>query len=132
MAETFQFEHVAEYIKASKDVMEIFKTMVGFLPKGEEADEAEKRLEQAEKALRASEAQLAQALGYQLCQCTFPPQIMLSTGRHPVHGNEIYKCERCGKQEPSEHKFAQMDRLKEQNDRLSGSSWTAARRGSRV
>src|SRR5262249_48823266 len=36
-----------------------------------------KQIEKAEAALRASEVELAKTLGYTLCQCTFPPQIML-------------------------------------------------------
>jgi hypothetical protein len=31
----------------------------------------------AEEALKRSDTALAQKLGYHLCQCTYPPQIML-------------------------------------------------------
>ena len=84
-------------------------------------------IEKAEKALRASEAELAKALGYKLCQCTFPPQIMLSKGHHAEQGMEIFKCEKCGKQEPSEHMIAQHAKVSAHNQ--GRRSWTDARRG---
>lgn len=88
---------VQGYIRASKDVLDLLKTLGGLLPKGPQADAAQKKLEQAEKALLASEAQLAKALGYHLCQCTFPPQIMLWRERESVF---ICPNESCGKQIP--------------------------------
>ncbi|GEM77006.1 hypothetical protein [Vibrio sagamiensis] len=42
-----------------------------------------------------AEAQIAQALGYQLCKCTFPPQIMLSVGYRDFE--EAFECKLCGK-----------------------------------
>ena len=57
-------------------------------------------IETAEKSLTLGEAQIAKALGYHLCQCTFPPQIMLSKGHHPQSGMEIFSCSRCGKEDP--------------------------------
>ena len=48
------------------------------LPKSDKKkEEAGLALERAEAALKRSDAALAQTLGYQLRQCTFPPQIML-------------------------------------------------------
>lgn len=87
------------------------KTMGGFLPKGPEAEEAQRRLEEAQKALAASEAQLAQALGYELCKCTFPPIPMLSKGYHERHDVEIFECPNCRKQKPSAHKIRQFDEV---------------------
>jgi hypothetical protein len=118
-------DDVQAYIQASKGVMDIAKTMIGMLPKGQHHDDAEGRLAQAEKALHAAEVQLAKSLGYNLCQCTFPPQIMLRMARHPVHGTEIYKCDSCNNQEPSEHVFAGMDKMKRANESLSGNAWMA-------
>lgn len=100
---------VEGYIQASKGVLDIAKTMIGMLPKGQQHDDAEQRLEQAHKALRAAEVQLAKSLDYHLCQCTFPPQIMLSEGRHSTQDLEIFRCDRCKKQEPSEKRFRDMD-----------------------
>lgn len=65
------------YLTAAKTTLEIFKGIRSELPKSEAADKATEQIEAAEKALRASEAELAKGLGYRLCRCTFPPQIML-------------------------------------------------------
>jgi hypothetical protein len=115
------------YIRASRSALDLFKSLRGLLPKGPDADAADEQLDRAEKALRASEAELAKALGYELCKCTFPPQIMLSQGRHPVHDKEIFECPKCGKQEPSPKWFEQLDRSIEQRDQQRR-SWADHRR----
>ena len=123
-----QMSEIAEYIRASKDVLDILKTLGGLIPRGPDSDAARQRLDEAEKALKASEAQLAKALGYQLCQCAFPPNIMLSVGRHPVHDKEIFECPACKKQEPSEHRFRQLDQFVAHNEGRPR-SWVDARLG---
>ena len=90
-----ELNEVTEYIRASKDVLVILKSLGGLLPKGPNAEEAQKRLEQADGALRASEAQLAKALGYKLCQCTFPPQIMLWRQDQEAHVCPRQECGRA-------------------------------------
>lgn len=122
-------QDISEYIRISKDAMELMKSAVGLLPKGAEKDEAEQKLRAADEALQRSDARLAQDLGYKLCQCRFPPQIMLSQGYHETHNVEIYKCPGCGKQDPSEHKIGQLDRVKAHNEGAGRRSWTSARRG---
>ena len=120
-------EYLAEYFTAAKTVIEIFKGIKSELPEGPETERTQEQIERAEQALRAAEAQLAKELGYQLCKCTFPPQIMLSAGRHPKHDTqEIFKCERCGNQEPSEAHFRQLDQLRPDSQR--DASWIEARR----
>ena len=65
------------------------------LPDSQEKEIINKSLEEAMKATSLAEAQIAQALGYKLCQCTFPPQIMLSSGYEDY--KEVFKCSKCGK-----------------------------------
>ena len=67
----------AAYLSAGKTVLEIFRGIRAELPKGEASDAAQKHIAEAENALKQTEAELAKALGYHLCKCTFPPQIML-------------------------------------------------------
>jgi hypothetical protein len=65
-----------------KDSLDLVRAGWSLLPKNEKKkEEAGLALERAEAALKRSDAALAQKLGYQLCQCTFPPQIMLWNGR---------------------------------------------------
>lgn len=114
------------YIAASRDVLDILKTLTQLLPKGgKEADFAEQTLVEAQKVLRASEVQLAKVLGYRLCQCDFPPHIMLSKGYHPEYGNELFVCTNCNKQEPSDVYFRGLDRMRDHNRRLDSqpNSW---------
>lgn len=84
---------VTEGLRASKDALDIVKGVLGLLPKGEDADKAASQIEVAEKAFRASEAQLAKALGYNLCQCIFPPETMLWK-----QDRQVYACDACGNQ----------------------------------
>ncbi len=114
---------LAEYLAAAKTLLEIFKGIRSELPKGPEAERTGEQIERAEKALRAAEAQLAKELGYNLCQCTFPPQIMLSVGRHPKYGKEIFRCKNCNKQEPSEYYFRNLEEIDDYNAGQEQEDW---------
>lgn len=48
-------------------------------------DHLEQEIAKAERLLKASEAAAAKAMGYRLCRCTFPPQIMLWKKTEKVH-----------------------------------------------
>lgn len=110
-------DEILLYLQASKQVLDILKTLGGLLPKGQDHAAMQRRLAEAENALRASEVQLAKALGYHLCQCTFPPQIMLSKGYHEAHSDtEVFVCAACNKQEPSPRFFQQLDQLRAHRD----------------
>ena len=64
------------------------------------------QLQQAEKATAIAEAQIADALNYPLCRCTFPPQIMVGQGYAVVNYKEVeqFKCPNCGKHYPPKRK----------------------------
>lgn len=68
----------------------LIKQVKDLLPQSPQRDVAEKAIEDAEKAFRIAEAKAAQGLGYELCQCTWPPQIMLKSP------NDKAKCPKCG------------------------------------
>lgn len=65
------------YLQAGSSALNIIKGVLPLLPKGTDRDRAAADLERAELAIKASNAALAQSLGFTLCKCTFPPQIML-------------------------------------------------------
>jgi hypothetical protein len=65
------------YLTAAISALDILKTGLGLLPKGANKDALAKKIEEAEEALKRSDAKLAKELGYKLCKCTFPLQIML-------------------------------------------------------
>jgi len=55
-------------------------------------------LEAAETSSKIAEAEVAKALGYELCKCQFPPTPMLTVGMmegRPKTG-PVYECPRCG------------------------------------
>ena len=72
-------------------VLATLKQVKDLLPDGSKKEEVAEGLEQAERQLGIAEAQAAQVLGYELCKCTFPPQIMLFTGEEGC-----YRCPKCG------------------------------------
>jgi hypothetical protein len=74
---TMAIEDVQGWLVAGKTALDLLKSALPFLPKGKDRDEIERKIEQATEALARSDAALAKQLGYTLCQCTFPPQIML-------------------------------------------------------
>ena len=82
------FDTIRAGLGAAKDVKDLAK-------EGPLKAAAEKKLDEAERATELAQAQIAQALGYKLCKCSFPPQIMLMEGRHTTRGIEIYACPRC-------------------------------------
>ena len=92
----------ATMIEEIKSALGLFATAIrvakqakDLLPEGPEKKAVEQSLEKAEKDSKLAEAQIAQALGYELCKCTFPPQPMLSLGyREQI---EYYQCPKCKK-----------------------------------
>ncbi len=89
-------------IEALKGAFSLLGSAIGLakkakelLPDGAEKKSVEQSLVEAERQSKLAEAQIAQALGYELCRCTFPPQPMLSLGyREQI---EYYQCPKCKK-----------------------------------
>lgn len=89
------YEMLKNGLSLFKDAISVAKGAKDLLPSGEMKDAIGKSLGAAENATQLAEAQIAQALGYRLCQCTFPPQIMLSKGYHGE--SERLECPSCKK-----------------------------------
>jgi hypothetical protein len=59
-------------------------------------------VDQAEAAAKVAEAEIAKALGYELCKSQYPPTAMLTVGYWIIHegrhheGDPVYECPRCG------------------------------------
>jgi hypothetical protein len=93
---------ITEFFRLSKEAIGLFRAAVPLLPKGHKArEDAAAKLQAAEESLEAAKVSLAKKLGYPLCKCTFPPQIMQQTGRHPKLDDLIFKCAKCGDQIPT-------------------------------
>ena len=77
----------------AKEAINVAKEVIDLLPNGDQRTEVSEKLEEADRNLKVGEAQLAQGLGYDICQCTWPPQICLSIGR--PQGYEQSQCPLC-------------------------------------
>jgi hypothetical protein len=60
----------------------------------------EEALDHATRAAGIAEAEIAKALGYELCKCEFPPTPMLTVGYHndraPGKTGPVFECPKCG------------------------------------
>jgi hypothetical protein len=89
-----------DYFTAAASLMTILKNAKDMIPKGPQRDDAERALAEAERALRISEASAAVALNYEICRCTWPPQIATSIGTRNYE--EKFQCPACKKILPEE------------------------------
>ena len=96
----------ADAFAAVRSAFELWRMAIGaaretvdLLPDAEEKQAAGRALEEAVQASEVAEAQLAQALGYELCRCQFPPTPMLQVGYRMPLGDrdveQIYECPLC-------------------------------------
>ena len=98
---------IAGGISAVKTVFDTLRSAIGLLkdtkellPKDEKTATIDAALATVEMSSRTAEAEIAKALGYELCKCTFPPTIMLTVGEHngrtKLGVGPVYECPRCG------------------------------------
>ena len=84
---------------ALRSAMGLLKDAKELLPPGDQRQQAiTQALATAESSSKIAEAEIAKALGYELCKCEFPPTIMLTVGEHlgrPKTG-PVYECPKCG------------------------------------
>lgn len=85
------YDSIKDGMDALKQGISVIKGIKDLLPDGQNKDKVNKKIEEAERLLKIGDAKVAQELGYSLCKCTFPPQIMIE--------NEVGKniCTNCGK-----------------------------------
>lgn len=83
---------VATAVSAFREVAQTLKTIKELLPDGGQKEVIGQRLEAAERSLALAESTTAKALGYELCRCTFPPQIMLTVNA----SRDSFRCGNCG------------------------------------
>jgi hypothetical protein len=88
---------LGQWMTDAKLCLDLVKSTVSMIPKGQERQKIDKSLAQAEDALGRADVSLAQQLGYHLCQCTFPPQIMRWR-----ENEKSFRCprEECGRRLP--------------------------------
>jgi hypothetical protein len=90
----FDLKTFSEGISVLGSVVSTIKSVIDILPKRERVEVSQKLVE-AEEKLQIAEAQIAKGLGYELCKCTWPPQIMLRAGE--AEYGERFRCPACGR-----------------------------------
>jgi hypothetical protein len=111
---TVEYQDIQGWVGAAKGALDLVKSAWAMLPKGKNRDEIEAKIRSAEEGLARSDAKLARALGMQLCECTFPPQIMLWKEAEQAHVCPNSSCNR---------------RMRGVSINRGQGSWVAARRG---
>jgi hypothetical protein len=89
-----EFVDIQGWVVAAKDTVDLLKSAAGLLPKGERRAEIDGKIGVAEETLKRSDAKLARELGFKLCDCTFPPQIMLWKEAEKAHACPNLACGR--------------------------------------
>lgn len=69
-------EEIKTGLESVATAIQILKAGAKLLP-NDQQQQTEQQISSAERQLRLAESQIAQGLDYDLCRCTFPPQIML-------------------------------------------------------
>src|SRR5262249_37747988 len=96
---------LASGISTLKDAFDLLRGAIGvvkdtkdLLPKDEKTPTITAALTTAESSVRVAEAEIAKALGYQLCKCEFPPTPMLTVGRieNATMSGPVFECSKCG------------------------------------
>jgi hypothetical protein len=86
----FDIKPLTEAFTLAGSAISILKQIKDMLPESPKRQEAEAKLERAERELKQAEAQTAKSLGYELCREHFPPEVMLS------EDDRVWKCPKCG------------------------------------
>ena len=68
---------LGSWIKNGQAALDFIKSAKNLLPRGKDTEKLNAIVQQAEEALKRSDAALAKELGYPICHCQFPPPIML-------------------------------------------------------
>ncbi len=84
------YHDVKGWVDAAKAALGLLNAAKDALPKGKQRDEVEARLRDAETSMKRADAKLARELGLRLCDCEFPPNVMLWRETEQAH-----VCPRC-------------------------------------
>ncbi len=90
-------EAVTKGLTTVKEAVNLLKSAKDQLPPGETQQAIHEKIEEAERAIQLGHAEMGQSLGFQLCHCTWPPQVMASTGYTKETHVEQFTCPNCKK-----------------------------------
>jgi hypothetical protein len=92
---------VKSTFEALRSAMGLLKDAKELLPPGDQRQQAiTQALATAESSSKIAEAEIAKALGYELCKCQFPPTTMLAVGSIDIPQAKlrgpVFECPQCG------------------------------------
>lgn len=90
----FDLKPLSEGITILCSLVSTIKSVIDMLPK-KEKEAASRQLAEVEEKFQIAQTQIAKELGYELCRCTWPPQIMLRAGE--AEYGEKFRCPACGR-----------------------------------
>jgi len=87
-------EDLQRYLDVDEDETAAPSAPINLVPRlvQERAEAQPEPAPQATMSERIQEIELAQKLGYLLCKCSWPPQVMVLTGT-----DHVYRCKRCSR-----------------------------------
>ncbi len=85
---------VKGWVDVARGTVDLLRSAAAALPNGDEKTVVEAKIPEAENALKRSDAKLARELGLKLCDCTFPPNVMLWKETERAH---VCPNEQCGR-----------------------------------
>jgi hypothetical protein len=97
---------IASGIAAAKTAFDALRAAIGLvkdskelLPQGPKTEVISAALATAVSSSQFAEAEIAKALGYELCKCEFPPTPMLTVGSIQATATTwvpVFECPKCG------------------------------------
>ena len=79
------YADIKGWFDAATAALPLLKAAKDALPKGRQRDEVEAKLREAESYMKRADAKLAKELGLRLCDCEFPPNVMLWRETEKAH-----------------------------------------------
>ncbi|MGD1038739.1 MAG: hypothetical protein ABR878_16540 [Roseiarcus sp.] len=86
------YTDIKGWVDAAKATISLLTAAKDALPHGKQREEVEERLHEAEGSMKRADAKLAKELGLRLCDCEFPPNVMLWREAEKAH-----VCPHCGR-----------------------------------
>jgi hypothetical protein len=97
---------------ALRSALGLLKDAKDLLPAGAKSAAISQALATAEASAKLAEAEIAKALGFELCKCEFPPTAMLTVGTHSGRAGGItgavYECPKCKFNTASPYSFTRL------------------------
>ncbi|MEX2493004.1 MAG: hypothetical protein WD425_14730 [Nitrospirales bacterium] len=102
-------EALTKGLTTVKEAVYLLKSATDQLPPGDTQQAIHEKIEEAERAIQLGHAEMGESLGFQLCHCTWPAQVMASTRYTKETQVEQFTCPNCkkslslsGRKNPSE------------------------------